>query len=123
MIELKIKSKELPGVIKSMEEYPETINKNIINVFKVILPEIEKYAKMDAPVDTGRLRSDIGYRINQRMMEGVIYNTVEYAFYVHEGTSRMRARPYIKNAIKDQGRIRIKRGLEKNLLKKKRGLI
>jgi len=123
MIEISISCKELPQIIKMMERYPEMTNENIRDVFKIMLPEIERYAKMDAPVDTGRLRADIGTTFNEKELEGVVYNTVEYAIYVHEGTYKMKSRPYMRRAIFDQAAIKMKRELERNVLKDRGGLI
>lgn len=123
MLEVHISSKELPEMIRLLERMPQATDDNIAEVFEMMLPEIERYAKIDAPVDTGRLRADIGTKFNRRKLEGVVYNTVEYSIYVHEGTHKMRARPYILNAIRNKAEMKMKRELEKNLLKEKRGLI
>ena len=42
-------------------------------------------AKQNAPVDTGRLRADIKAKVNKKELNGIIWNDVEYAVYVHEG--------------------------------------
>lgn len=57
----------------------------------------EGYAKGLCPVDTGRLRDSI---TNQAEGPGkvVVGTNVEYGPYVELGTSRMKARPYLKPA-------------------------
>jgi hypothetical protein len=62
-------------------------------------------------------------RIQSNEVKGVIFNNVHYALFVHEGTSRMRARPYFKQAIEGGARIELERVLRRDLLKKERGLI
>jgi hypothetical protein len=123
MIEVHINSKELPGLLKLLGGYAEMMNENIRDVFDMALKDIELAAKHNAPVDSGRLRADIGHKFNRREMEGIIYNIVEYSIYVHEGTYKMRARPYILNAIRGIGQSQIQRELQRNLLKERRGLL
>lgn len=54
------------------------------------------------PIDTGRLvTGNKKHLVNNYAIE--FYNNTPYAGYVHNGTSRMQARPYMENAI-DEGR-------------------
>lgn len=65
-----------------------------------------------APVGTGNLRDT--HAQEQRPFEGKIYPRANYAGYVHEGTGRMQARPWLDYA-KKSGNRKI-RQLEKDLL-------
>lgn len=58
-------------------------------------------AQMWAPVDTGFLRSSIGYETRQSgsSIVGEVGPTAEYGRYVEEGTSRMAPQPYIGPAF------------------------
>lgn len=58
----------------------------------------ETYAKQDCPVDTGRLRNSITNAVE--MGENAVYigSNVSYSAFVELGTSRMKARPYLKPA-------------------------
>lgn len=58
----------------------------------------EGYAKINCPVDTGRLRNSIshGKEDDSTMVVGT---NVEYAPYVELGTSRMEARPFLAPSI------------------------
>lgn len=58
----------------------------------------ESYAKSDCPVDTGRLRNSITNAIRSDEESVYIGSNVEYAAFVELGTSRMKARPYLKPA-------------------------
>jgi len=124
-IELNVKIENEKEVMEELKKYPELINKNLITYIKLALIGIQRNAKMIAPVDTGRLRADIrtDLRIQSNEVKGVIFNNVHYALFVHEGTSRMRARPYFKQAIEGGARIELERVLRRDLLKKERGLI
>lgn len=58
----------------------------------------ESYAKRDCPVDTGRLRNSITNAVRADEKAVYIGSNVEYAAFVELGTSRMKARPYLKPA-------------------------
>lgn len=49
---------------------------------------------------TGLLRSRINVQL-LTMTRAEVYSNVNYAIYVHEGTSRMRARPFMKVGLQD----------------------
>lgn len=57
---------------------------------------IEKQAKNITPVDTGRLRASI--KADVRGLEANIGTDVEYARFVHDGTYKMVARPFLFSA-------------------------
>jgi len=100
----------------------ELVDNDVASVFEKSLMSIIAVAMKSCPVDTGRLRADIGHRFNRRELEAVIYNTVEYSVFVHEGTRHMSARPYILNAIKDRGEVQMQRDLDREVLRKHREL-
>lgn len=54
---------------------------------------IEGESKKVSPVDTGRMRGSI--RTDMRTLEAIIAPHTEYAIYVHEGTWKMRGRPFM----------------------------
>lgn len=58
--------------------------------------DIEKQAKNITPVDTGRLRASI--KADVRGLEANIGTDVEYARFVHDGTYKMEARPFLFSA-------------------------
>lgn len=61
----------------------------------------EGYAKLNCPVDTGRLRNSITHERDDEEGQVQIGTNVEYAPYVEYGTSRMKAQPYLEPAILD----------------------
>lgn len=71
-----------------------------------IVAVVEADAKRRAPVRTGNLRRSITGR-TLSPLRGVVGSNVHYARFVHDGTSRMRARPFITDAIAGQ-RLRIR---------------
>lgn len=57
---------------------------------------ITRESQAICPVDTGRLRDSMQYQVD---IDSVAVGTdVEYAPYVHEGTYKMAARPYLEIA-------------------------
>lgn len=54
-------------------------------------------------VDTGRLRNSITNQVDMSEQAVYIGTNVEYAAYVELGTSRMRARPYLRPAAQNHG--------------------
>jgi HK97 gp10 family phage protein len=58
---------------------------------------IQNYARLVAPVDTGRLRSSIFVRRGDGYVE--VGSNVQYAAYVEFGTRHMAAQPYLRPAI------------------------
>lgn len=82
----------------SLEELGKRFNN--VNIKGVVQNAIEEFAflteresKLVTPVDTGRLRSSIITDIGN--LQARIAPHVYYATYVHEGTSRMKARPFM----------------------------
>jgi HK97 gp10 family phage protein len=64
--------------------------------FKETASDIEEQAKKNSPVDTGRLRASITADV--RGLEANIGTDVEYAHFVHNGTYKMEARPFLESA-------------------------
>lgn len=62
---------------------------------------VETDAKMRCPVKTGHLRSSISHH-KEGADTVVIGTNVEYAPYVHYGTYKMAARPFLQDALDSQ---------------------
>lgn len=75
---------------------------NLKKVLREITDEIafgvERYAKQVTPVDTGRLRASIGVSsgLGHDYIRSLVSTNVNYARYVHEGTWKMRGRPFMR---------------------------
>lgn len=61
---------------------------------------VEAKAKDNCPVDSGVLAGSISHLVdnNGDTTDGYIYTEVEYAPYVHDGTSKMASRPFLSRA-------------------------
>lgn len=82
-------------------------NLNNVDVDAVIQREltktaykIEAQAKRNCPIDTGNLRRSITTDIGD--MEVDIGSNCEYAGYVHDGTYKMAARPFLEEATNSE---------------------
>ena len=80
-----------------LEALPERISAALTAIGAVA----ESHAKDLCPVDTGRLRNSISYAVEESEQAVYIGTNVEYAAYVEMGTSRMKARPYLKPAAEN----------------------
>lgn len=62
---------------------------------------VDRAAKMNCPVDTGRLRSSITNRVGVEGggLVGIVGTNVEYAPYVEFGTRYMAARSFLRPAL------------------------
>lgn len=78
-----------------LEALPEQIEQALIAIGLTA----ESYAKKDCPVDTGRLRNSITNAVETGEQSVYIGSNVEYAAFVELGTSRMKARPYLRPAV------------------------
>jgi len=58
---------------------------------------IERYAKMRCPVDTGRLKASINHELVSPGLV-IVGTPAEYASYVEFGTSKMSAQPFLRPA-------------------------
>lgn len=50
-------------------------------------------------IDTGNLRNSINYQVKESEKAVYVGTDVQYALYVHEGTSRMEANRFLTNAV------------------------
>ena len=62
---------------------------------------VQRRATQLVPVDTGRLKSSIGYHVERTGggPVGYVGSEVEYAIFVEEGTWRTSAQPYLVPAL------------------------
>ncbi len=102
------------AVIGELTKYGKNSQKIILKEALIAGFAIQSKAKVRVPVDTGRLRSSLN---TTKQKDGVKVGTnVEYAAFIEDGTSRMKARPYLFNSFKEQIPkfiSRVKRALKK----------
>lgn len=86
------------------DEYLGNIDDALSKALEMIGLHIEGEAKEELEntprrIDTGNLRNSINYQVNDSEKAVYIGTNVEYALYVHEGTSQMEANRFLKNAV------------------------
>jgi HK97 gp10 family phage protein len=77
--------------------------KEVVNAVARSGLKVERTAKENCPVDTGRLRSSINTTVkgqNSDYITATVGTDVEYAGYVEYGSSKAAAQPYLKPALK-----------------------
>lgn len=80
------------------DEVLNALNSSIERALTRIGLSAEGYAKKECPVDTGNLRNSITHEVVQSEKAVYIGTNVEYAAYVELGTTRTKAKPYLKPA-------------------------
>ena len=94
--------------IKNLDSFERALAKSPIIAEKMIRLALEesminwqREAGIKTPVDTGKLRWDVmkfsSVRIDKT--RAILQPHNEYAVFVHEGTSRMRKRPFLKEGL------------------------
>lgn len=63
---------------------------------------VERNAKRDCPVDTGRLRASISTTFHKDGFTAEVGTNVEYAPYIEFGTSKMKSQPFLHPAYKQE---------------------
>lgn len=92
---------DVKTVVDNTEAFKSALSEQIEQALMAIGLTAESYAKRDCPVDTGRLRNSITHQVRAGEQAVYIGTNVEYAPFVELGTSRMRARPFLKPAAAD----------------------
>ncbi len=99
-VNIKVEIENLPEFKKALGKYPSVAEKNFNEAIRKAIMVIEGQSKTNTPVDTGRLRGS--HRMAFSKLRGEVGPDTNYMVYVHEGTSRMRARPFLENAVKSK---------------------
>jgi len=89
----------LQVVADHTDEVIEELGVAIGRALEAIGIEAESDAAKLCPVDTGRLRNSITHSILEDEQVAVIGTNVEYAEYVHNGTSTHKAQPFLTDAV------------------------
>ena len=88
----------LTSLVKDFATAPAEIRKELNMAIKMAGIRIQREAKIEAPVDTGNLRSQIKFT-NLNNGQGVVGSYAKYSIYVHEGTKWQRSNPFMERAI------------------------
>lgn len=100
MPDIKITIKNLDNLKSAFRSYPEIVAPLLRDASSKSAFEVERRAKILSPVDTGRLRASIATSLGimNKGITSIVSTNVFYAIYVHEGTRRMKKRPFMRQA-------------------------
>lgn len=100
MPEIRVEIKNLQQIRTAFARFPETIAPYLRKASMKSAFLIERRAKELSPVDTGRMRGSIATSLGvlNKGISSVVQTNVFYAVWVHEGTRRLRGRPFMKQA-------------------------
>jgi len=116
MTNFNIEIKNLKKFKKALAQSPELAKKTLKNSLEESVYEWQRQSGMVTPVDTGRLRRGVVNPSSIRVdkARAILSPNIEYAIYVHEGTSRMKKRPFFKWGL-DRAKRKIQKIFEANI--------
>ena len=99
-VQIKVDIKGLDRLQSLLQDFPRVVVPKLRDASMKSAFTVEREAKILSPVDTGRLRASIATSLGilDQGLTSIVSTNVEYAIYVHEGTRRMRGRPFMKQA-------------------------
>jgi len=92
-----IKIKGLKELKAAFKRSPGIVRTQITKAIALSVALVNRQAKQEAPVKTGRLRAGIRSKISP--FQGMVESTVNYGIFIHEGTSAHIIRPVKKKAL------------------------
>lgn len=89
------------NIAAAFRSFPEIVAPFLRDASMKSAFQVERYAKLVTPVDTGRLRASIATSLGvlNRGITSIVQTNVNYAIYVHEGTRFLRSRPFMKQGV------------------------
>ena len=98
--------------LASLDKYQEDVLEGLQKDIEKAALTLEKNAKQNCPVDTGKLRASISTEVGN--LEAEVGTNVEYALYVEFGTSKQSAQPFMRPAL-DKAITQLNRDMAKTL--------
>ena len=98
--------------LASLDDYQEDVLEGLQKDIEKAALTLEKNAKQNCPVDTGKLRASISTEVGN--LEAEVGTNVEYALYVEFGTSKQSAQPFMRPAL-DKAITQLNRDMAKTL--------
>lgn len=100
-MQISIQIENVQRLAAALASFPEVVTPKLRNASMKSAFLVEREAKVLSPVDTGRMRSSIATSlgISDGGITSIVQTNVKYAIFVHEGTRRMRGRPFMKQAV------------------------
>ena len=99
-MEISIRIENIKEIERFLETRPVRMREELNRAVKKSVLSVERQTKINSPVDTGLMRTSVNSRTYRSEIAGEVIAGVRYAIYVHEGTYKMRARPFMARAVK-----------------------
>ena len=100
MADVVINIPNIDKVLAKLDNAPTVIQDEADKAIKKTLIMVEAAAKPLTPIDTDRLRSS--YQSQFGKFSGLLKVATDYAVFVHEGTYKMKPRPFLQQGIEQQ---------------------
>lgn len=97
-MQMSIEIKGLDSIVKNYSTAAPEVKAELNKAVKFSGVRVQREAKIEAPVRTGNLRSQIRFT-NLRDGRGAVGSYAQYSVYVHEGTKHMKANPFMERAL------------------------
>jgi len=97
MAKVNVTIKNLPQIRAAFMLSPKLMAKELEVAIAKSIFSIQADSMRNAPVDTGRLRASHQARFTP--LKGELEPMTNYAFFVHDGTKFMPARPFLADAV------------------------
>ena len=98
-VNVTVEIKNLEQIRSAFRKAPEIMASELDRAIQKSIFAIQRDSMKNTPVDTGRLRAS--HRTKFSSLKGELDVGASYAIYVHEGTHRMKSRPFLANSVKD----------------------
>lgn len=95
MIKASIPEQEIQRALRAIKFYQTEVKEEIQKAVALSAFKVQKDAKENTPVDTGRLRSSIAVDFTIDRLGAEIGTNVEYAPHVEFGTKNQNAQPFL----------------------------
>ena len=85
----------------ALRQFPQAAQKGARRGMTSGIIRVQRSARENAPVDTGRLRASIAYRVESLAagVRGIVGSAVHYAHFQEFGTKYFTGRRYLRRAI------------------------
>lgn len=94
---ISIRITNLPQIKAAFSRAPHLMVAELSKAIQKSVLSISKDSRVSTPVDTGRLRASTYERFGN--LQGEVGTNTTYDRFVHEGTTYMRGRPYLRKAV------------------------
>lgn len=100
MPNIQVKITNLAEIQAAFKKAPMTMARNLQTAITRSALAVQRQSMINSPVLTGYLRAS--HQSIFEPLKATIQPMANYAIYVHEGTSRMEARPFLLEAVESE---------------------